>query len=328
MANHKPLIMKGVFAPLAYDFLKYKRAQGYKYLGEEKVLRRFCEFTENYSLEEPILTHEIIQSWIAPRECEAAKSRLHRITCINQFGKYLKHIGYEVPETQPIKTWKTDSFTPYIFSHDEIKRLFNSSDTISPVTRASNMPQILPVLIRLLYSCGLRISEAVSLHCSDVDLNQGILTIRNAKFGKDRLIPISSSLLKYLTEYRESTIDSANDNDLFFMTLSRNMLNPENVYTWFRRILWESGISYKGKGNGPRLHDLRHTFAVHSLQKWIQSGEDLMAMLPLLSVFMGHKSFKATSRYLRLTAEVYPDIISQVEKNCAYTIPEVCDEDN
>lgn len=321
MVTYKPLIMTGIFASLAYDFLEYKRAQGYKYQSEEKVLRRFCEFSEKYSLEKPMLTRELAEAWTAARNGEATKSRMHRITCINQFGLYLKRMGYEVCVTQTLKTWKPDSFTPYVFSHDEIGKLFKASDNIRITPQSCDMHKILPVLMRLLYGCGLRISEAVSLRCKDVDLEQGILTIREAKFGKDRLIPISMSLLERFREYRKSTIVWANDDDFFFMAPDRTMLSPNTVYQRFRRILWDGGIPYGGQGNGPRLHDIRHTFAVHSLQKWVKNGVDLTAMLPVLSVFMGHKSFSATSRYLRLTAEVYPDVVRQVEETCAYAIP-------
>lgn len=321
MVTYKPLIMTGIFASLAYGFLEHKRAQGYKYQSEEKVLRRFCEFSENYSLEKPMLTRELVEAWTAARDGEATKSRMHRITCINQLGLYLKRLGYEVCVTQPLKTWKPDSFTPYIFSHDEIEKLFRASDNVRITPQSCDMHKILPVLMRLLYGCGLRVSEAVSLRCRDVDLEQGILTIREAKFGKDRLIPISMSLLERFREYRKSTIVWANDDDFFFMAPDRTMLSPNTVYQRFHRILWDGGIPYGGKGNGPRLHDIRHTFAVHSLQKWVKNGEDLTAMLPVLSVFMGHKSFSATSRYLRLTAEVYPDVVRQVEETCAYAIP-------
>jgi integrase len=173
----------------------------------------------------------------------------------------------------------------------------------------------------LLYGCGLRVSEAVRLQCRDVDLKNGILTVREAKNGRDRLIPVAQSLLMVFREYRNDVIPWATDDDYFFMAPSRTILSPVTVYGRFRRILWDGGIPYGGKGNGPRLHDLRHTFAVHTLQKWVETGEDLTAMLPVLSVFMGHKSLKATSRYLRLTAEVYPNVIRQVEDSCAYVIP-------
>lgn len=321
-----PLRMSGIFAALACDFLALKRAQGYKYQSEGKVLQRFCKFAESYSLSKAVLTRELVLNWTAYREGEAAKSQQHRISCVKQFGKYLKALGYEVCVLPSQKNFNNNafmpcSFTPYIFTHEEISKLFQASDNLPPASQPRNINKALPVLIRVLYGCGLRISEAVGLRCGDVDLKNGILTVREAKFGKDRLIPISNSLLARCEDYREHVIAWAIDDDFFFMAPSRSMLSPNTVYQRFRQILWAAGITYGGKGNGPRLHDLRHTFAVHTLQKWVASGEDLTAMLPVLSVFMGHKSFGATSRYLRLTAEMYPDVVRRVEETCAYAIP-------
>ena len=321
MITVTPITMTGAFSSLADEFVEFKRAQGYKYYGEAKVLRRFCRFAEKYPMEVPALTKELITDWISPREGEAQKSRMHRICCINQFGKHMKQMGYEVGGVLPQTHWNNSSFVPYIFTHEEIAQLFEAADRIRPIPRSKDMHRILPVLLRLLYGCGLRVSEAVGLKCRDVDLETGILTIREAKNGQDRLIPLSQSLLQLCREYRKTTIPWAGDDDFFFMAPNRTILSPNTVYGRFRRILWEGKIPYGGKGNGPRLHDLRHTFAVHTLQKWVKSGEDLTSMLPVLSVFMGHKSFGATSRYLRLTAEVYPDVVRQVEQICAYAIP-------
>ena len=104
------------------------------------------------------------------------------------------------------------------------------------------------------------------------------------------------------------------------------MLSPMTIYQRYRRYLLAAGISHGGKGQGPRLHDIRHTFAVHVLQKWISEEADLTAMIPILSTYMGHKSIRSTARYLRLTAEVYPDLMKKVESTCAYVIPEVHSE--
>jgi integrase len=322
MITVTPIVMSGVFSDLADDFIAFKRAQGYKYYSEAKILRRFCRFSESYNLSEPHLTAEIVNDFTAAREGEAKKSRMHRITCMNQFGKYLTDRGYQVHPAPPQHRWDTGSFTPYIFTHEEIQKLFAASDKIRKVTQARQLHKALPVLMRLLYGCGLRVSEAVGLVCGDVDLDSGVLTVREGKNGRDRLIPLSQSLNDVLQEYRENAIPWASDEDYFFMAPDRTILSPNTVYVRFRRILWDAGISWGGKGNGPRLHDLRHTFAVHTLQKWVQTGEDLTALLPVLSVFMGHKSFAATSRYLRLTAEVYPDVVRQVEDVCAYAIPD------
>ncbi len=106
------------------------------------------------------------------------------------------------------------------------------------------------------------------------------------------------------------------------------MISPMTVYQRYRRYLEAAGISHGGKGQGPRLHDIRHTFAVHVLQKWIKEEEDLTAMLPILSTYMGHKTVRSTALYLRLTAEVYPELMKKVESSCAYVIPEVYHEGN
>lgn len=322
MITITPIKMTGIFAGIADDFVEFKRAQGYKYYSEAKVLSWFCRFAESYPLEKPVLTKELVADWISPREDEAKKSRMHRVTCINQFGKYLKQMGYDVCVIPPQSHWNSGSFTPYIFTHEEISKFFKASDNIRRIPQSRDIHKALPVLMRLLYGCGLRVSEAVGLKYRDVDLEKGILTVREAKNGRDRLIPLSHTLLKLCREYRNDVIPWATDEDFFFMAPDRTILSPNTVYGRFRRILWDGGIPYGGKGNGPRLHDLRHTFAVHTLQKWVESGEDLTSMLPVLSVFMGHKSFNATSRYLRLTAEVYPEVVKQVENTCGYVIPE------
>lgn len=320
MITVTPIKMSGIFAPLAEEFISFKQAQGYKYYSEAKILSRFCRFAGEYELEAPILTRELVMDWTAPKEGEAEKSRLHRVSLLNQFGKYLELTGHEVC-TLPSGHWGTGSFTPHIFTHDEMDRLFRAADRVRPTAQARDLHRELPVLFRLLYGCGLRVSEAVGLRCQDVDLEKGVLTVREAKNGRDRLIPLSESLLRLLREYRENVADWLQDDDFFFPAPDRTILSPNTVYQRFRKILWDAGIPYNGKGNGPRLHDIRHTFAVHTLQKWVETGEDLTAMLPVLSVFMGHKSLQATSRYLRLTAEVYPDVVRQVETTCAYVIP-------
>jgi integrase len=314
--------MTGIFAALAEDFIAFKQAQGYKYHNEAKVLSRFCRFAGNFPMETPALTKELVTCWISPREGEAVRSRRHRITCVNQFGGYLRQMGCEVYAAPPQSGWHKEDFTPYIFTHDEIEKLFRAASSVQPTGQGRHMHRLLPVLIRLLYGCGLRVSEAVGLLCRDVDFNNGILTLREAKSGRDRLIPLSNSLADIMWEYKNDVIPWANDGDYFFMAPDRTILSPNTVYGRFRRIMWDGGIPYKGKGNGPRLHDVRHTFAVHTLQKWVENGEDLTAMLPVLSVFMGHKSFGATSRYLRLTAEVYPDVVRLVEQTCAHVIPD------
>lgn len=321
MVTVTPVQMTGIFADLANDFIAFKQAQGYCYHSEEKVLGRFCKFAQSYALETPMLSKELALDWTAPKEDEAIKSRMHRISCINQFGLFMAQQGYKVEELPPQRQWNQNSFVPYIFTHEEIEAIFAAAGRVRSTPQARMMPQILPVLLRMMYGTGMRVSEAVGLRCRDVDLVRGILTIHHSKNKVTRLIPLSESLCKVCQQYKDDVFYWAREDDFFFIAPDRTMLSPNTIYSRFRLVLWDAGIPYKGKGYGPRLHDLRHTFAVHTLQKWIEGGQDLTALLPVLSTYMGHKTFSATSHYLRLTAEVYPSIVKQVDEACGYVIP-------
>lgn len=320
ITNHKPPALTGIFEEQAAAFLEFKRSIGYKYSSEAKVLSRFCRFSCNYLLEDVSLPRKLVEAWIAPLAGEAAKSRSHRMSCVRQFALYLIKNGYTAYVLPEQKNWNRTSFTPYIFTKQEIGEILRAADRTLPCEQSRNMHLALPVIFRILYGCGLRVSEALKLQYRDVDLSLGILTIRDAKFGKDRLIPMSASLVQACTCYSEK-IWWNNDSEYFFMAPDRTMISPNTVYQRFRRYLEVSGISHGGKNHGPRLHDVRHTFSVHVLQQWIRDGNDLTAMLPILSTYLGHKSLKATASYLRLTAEVYPELMADVEAVCAYVIP-------
>lgn len=320
ITQHKRPELNGILGEQAAAFIDYKRAQGYKYSSEEKVLSRLCHFAETWKLSEIALSKAFVEAWIKPRPEEAAKSRAHRISCIRQFGQYLKDLGFEVYHLPPQKENLKKDFTPYIFTHQEITNLLKAVDETSPCEQSRDMHLALPVIFRILYGCGLRVSEVLKLRLQDVKLTDGVLTIRDAKFGKDRYIPMSASVTDACIAYSENILWQR-DNDFFFMAPDRTMISPNTIYQRFRRYLEAAGISHGGKNHGPRLHDLRHTFSVHVLQKWIENGNDLMALLPILSTYLGHKSLGATSDYLRLTAEVYPDVIKTVEKTCSTVIP-------
>jgi integrase len=200
--------------------------------------------------------------------------------------------------------------------------IFEQSNRIYP-NRRSTMHLVMPVLIRLLYSTGLRIMEALCLQFKHVDFAEGIIRIANAKYNKDRLLPLSDSMRNILQEYCAIMHPLHSQEDYLFIGVSRTPLTHHVIYIRFREILIMSGIPHAGRGNGPRIHDIRHTFCCHTLQAAIRTGSDLNNILPLLSEYLGHESLLATSRYLRLTAEVYPSVLEAVERLCAHAIPEV-----
>lgn len=182
--------MTGIFAEAANDFVDYKRSLGFKYEGEPKCLARFCRFATEFGTNEIKITRSLAEAFTAPRENEAAKSRSHRLTCVRQFALYLDSLGYDVYVLPEHKGLGHSSFVPYIFTHDEIKAVIRAADETEPQTVARDMHRSLPVIFRILYGCGLRVSEVLKLQYRDVDLDNGILTIREAKTDRDRLIPL------------------------------------------------------------------------------------------------------------------------------------------
>ena len=175
----------------------------------------------------------------------------------------------------------------------------------------------------MLYGCGLRISEAVNLTWQDVDLSKGTLFIHNTKFNKERILPIADSLTERCREYHNTIQGGEGGNSFFFPSPCDGHYSEGTIYCLFRKVLRQAQISHLGRGKGPRIHDLRHVFAVNCLKKWVTEGRDLSNCLPYLSAYLGHEDLRGSQRYLRLTADMYPDITSKIEKYCSSIIPEV-----
>lgn len=305
-------------------FITHKRIQGYKYLTTERNLNRFIKFLSNYELNEDGLSKELIEAYICRHTDETSKNQSNRICEVRQFLIFLNLRGHKayIPRNPNKKGWRSQSFVPYIFTHKEIAKIFRAADSIKPHSRY-NCAIVYPVLFRMLYGCGLRISEALNLCVCDVDLINGVLTIKKSKFGKDRLVPMSESLNSQCKTLYTQIHGNSTENDYFFKNKDGERRSERTVYWRFRELLWESSIPYLGKGKGPRLHDLRHVFCCHSLKEMSDAGIDLYCALPVLSTYVGHSSITSTEKYLRLTAEFYPDVIKRVERTTSFVYPEV-----
>lgn len=187
----------GEFKDLLHDFIEHKRALGYKYITNSDSLRRFSVFTLKYKIDNRVLSKEIILDWTAKRKSESTKTWEHRTSNIRQFALYLKDLGYEAYIPGKKQKIRRNEYIPYIFTLEEIHKFFYACDHIRSHVR-SNKHYVLPVLFRLLYCCGLRISEAISLKVGDLDLDSGTVMIRESKFNRDRLIPMAQSLTDIL----------------------------------------------------------------------------------------------------------------------------------
>ena len=218
-------------------------------------------------------------------------------------------------------------FVPYIFTKDEIERLFSAVDCTKESSESPLRHLVMPVLFRLLYTCGLRVSEALHLKVADVDLDAGVLAIYGAKGDKERLVGISDSMLTYMKSYRSNPLVANAKSIYFFPAPDGGFYDTSTIYDIFRKCLFDAGIPHRGRGKGPRLHDLRHSFAVHILNKWSSEGKDIYTCLPILRTALGHDRITTTEKYLRLVPEAYMEVTEPFNDRF-HTITEVlCNEE-
>lgn len=296
----------GPFASMCELFVAQKRAVGKIYDTQAKVLRQFDNLCKDYDIRNYQITENIALVWYARRPNEKDSSRRDRVQVVQQFSGFLSKQGYP-SYLFPVLPKRSEYHPPYIFSKVEIRKLFERLDALEP-TNYSTGHLVYPLLFRTLYGCGLRISEALSLRKKDVDLVQGVLHILHGKNDKERLVPISPSLQQKFCDYSKVAHAQTPEDIPFFYTKARSEYARSSISLNFKNYLWDIGITYRGKDFGPRVHDLRHTFACHNIQTWAENGIPINSKLKILSKYLGHKSTMATQWYLRLTAETYPHI--------------------
>lgn len=323
--------MNTVLSPSAQElltaFMAEKRALGFSYRTEEGAIRRFLsDFVEpnNGKLE---FTKEYVLGHIGNKLNQQSNTVRWEAGTINGFLDFVNRRGFMVYKI-PLKSLPKENrnFRAYIFTDDEIERMLVSADHVPFTEQNPARHYQIPVMFRILFNCGLRTSELLNLRICDVDLEENVFTILDTKFHKNRLVPFSTAVAAALNLYLEK-VPPQSPGALLFPSPSSRDKKGKYGNTWlhsqFRLLLKLSNIPYNGPGNGPRPHDIRHTFAVHCLNNWALSGEDLTAALPVLSRYLGHNGLSGTQKYLQLTAQMYPDIVSKLETQFRDVIPRV-----
>jgi len=307
------IVYESSFKNYIQSHVDLKQAIGYKYETDAGHLKRFDQFlAENYPLATS-LTKEMVLKWCSKKSYASQANQCARASILRQFGKYLDSIRIEAYIIPKGYFPSEKQYVPHIYTNDELSRFFAETDKCSYSCEFPYRHVIMPVLFRMIYTCGLRVSEARLLKVGDVDLENGILNIHHSKMDNSRLVPMSASLTEGCRHYSEKVHPFPAPEHYFFPALGGKPITIGNVYKNFRKFLWQAGISHKGRGHGPRVHDFRHTYAVHCLKKWVEQEKDLAAYLPVLKTYLGHDSFKETAYYLRLTADVFPDITLKLE---------------
>ena len=286
-------------------YVSHKRALGHRFRTEEVIFRSFCKAVNDRPI--AIIEEEAVQAFLnsSGQVTESWTKKYHVLSGLYRFAltRGLAKVS-PLPRTIPKPT--APAFVPYIYSHEELKRLLDAA----PAACAGRMPieeDVIKTLLLLLYGTGLRIGEALALTLGEVDLRQACLSIREAKFFKSRLVPLGKELAKLLTEYvgRRNQPHIAPAEAPVFCFRDGSPLSQSAVGSAFRRLRSCAGVMREGGARRqPRIHDLRHTAAVHRLIAWYHSGADLQELLPKLATYLGHVSLSSTQRYLTMTPEL------------------------
>jgi integrase/recombinase XerD len=324
MSESNRIFMPDFTGPIAgplRGFLEEKRALGYKYSSESWRLLQIDRLSKELDIAPNTLPKELIDAWSLRTPTESTKTWHGRITVINQLTNYF--VAHDLPCVKTDISYEgpfgKSAFIPHIFTVDEMKRIFHAADNLNAPLSSIYRRDVAALLFRMLYSCGLRLNEALSLTIDDVDIENSVLTIKGGKGKVDRYVPMSQQLSNRCAAYKKSILAKANPSSIFFSSPDGGKYAHSTVTYMWNQILHSACISKND--DGPRIHDLRHTFAVHCLKKWVDNGEQINALLPVLSSYMGHVNLASVNNYLRLTADVFPDITHRVESYFGHMIP-------
>ncbi|MET3114611.1 integrase/recombinase XerD [Pedobacter sp. CG_S7] len=303
------------------EFIALKRKLGFKFIAGEIYLSQIDQMAETLGEESEGITREFAKRCYEKKPCETRLTSYTKVSFLAQFSRYLQDIGIPsfVPKLPP---FPHSSFVPHIFSQLEVQAIFEACDRLR-LTDFQRQTSLfcMPALLRLLYGTGIRISEARSLKIEDLDIEAQYLKVRDSKNGKERIVPLSDSLTQVCRDYLwyRKRLTGASQSEYLFVTLNGNKVG-QSVGSWFRKCLAETDIT-NNTGGSPRIHDLRHTFAVTSLANMADQGIDMYVSLPILSNYLGHQSLKSTEYYVRLTANMFPQLVQQLDTICLDVFP-------
>lgn len=278
----------------------------------EIFLKEFNEFCEIRYSEETELTKELALDWIYSSNTKSKQQLDRRIRTIKYLGRYLNSIGINayIPDFRI----KSDPPKPVqLLTDDELHLFFNSLDHLPPHYLSPNKEYIAPVIFRLIYSCGLRTSEACNLKIDDVDLDSGILTIYHSKGYKDRIVYLSDSMLELCRRFHDTYSLILPEREYFFQPSydKTHYLNID-ICDWFNSVLKKCNL-YDKYPVKPTPHGLRHLFAVKSMKKCMNLGYSFDNWIKYLSQYMGHSSPQETMYYLHMVSHLFPEYSKKIK---------------
>lgn len=304
----KTLRLHSCLAESIQDFINLRRLSGTDYQGQAQLLGYFDRFVFKQGIKIPRITQQITDDYLGSLLHLAPRTRLNRFSVVRQLCQYLAqndHLNH-IPE--PLKTISSrGNRKAYIYTMSEIQNLMEAASTLLPEN--SLRPRTYKTFIGLLYSTGIRIGEALALNLEHFHPTNKCLYIAEGKFRKDRWVPLSISTCTALEQYltrRTKVKPYCSDSPIFINNRARR-LHQCTVNQTFHFLLRKCEIAYS-KSTGPRIHDFRHSFAVHRLLDWYRDRKDVNARLPWLSTYMGHVDIHSTQVYLQATTELIEQV--------------------
>lgn len=286
-------------------YIAWQRTHGTKFESAAGLLYRFSASIDG-EIDSDAVTDLQVRRFLEG-DGPLTRYRANKYGALANFYRYAIGRGYAsrspLPEDEP-KT--PSSAPPYIYSHQELRRLFGAIDVCCKSAVQLNADTFRTLLL-LLYGAGLRSGEAFRLTLEDVDLPSAVVTVRDTKFYKSRLVPVGSHLAHRLRTYAGARVTRPLPEgraSSFLANLDGTPVNKRTVLGAFERLRLATGIHGREGTQSPRLHSFRHSFAVHRLTAWYRQGADVQKLLPALSTYLGHTSLSGTQVYLSMTPEL------------------------
>jgi site-specific recombinase XerD len=299
------------------QYVLWRQAHGAKFTTAGNLLRQFLRHADGDARCDTATTAQVL-GFLAGKG-PLTRHRENKNYALAGFWRYAIRRGYArcapLPDDEPRSPLRKP---PYIYTRDELRRLFDPRNVEISRHGARQLDAVtFRTLLLLLYGAGLRFSEATGLTLADVDLSEAILTVRDTKFYKSRLVPVGPQLSVVLANYMSvRRRDGLAQGEAAFLLANRDgtRLASSTVQTAFEVLRRIARVHSAEVGRQiPRLHDLRHSFAVHSLTAWYRQGADVQRLLPILSTYLGHSDLEGTKVYLSMT----PELLQQASQRFA-----------
>jgi integrase len=305
-------------------YIDYKRALGRKFVTEARALRLFDRFLLAQAIGElAALTPALIDTFLASRPRTKPRSFNHLLGVIRGFFDWM--VTQQRLASSPVRTQARRCLAqprPFLFTPEQFRRLLSSTAQLPDDGRARHRAAVYSLIFSLMYGLGLRVGEVTRLRYQDVDPGRCLLVIRETKFGKSRLVPFGPRMGERITDYLRQRVEWygpwSSELPLFsFRAAYTKPLRPETVSQTFHRLIPKLGVSIPTGLDPPRLHCLRHSFAVQTLLRWYRTDVDPGRRLFHLATFMGHASVESTAWYLTITDELLEEANRRFERFAA-----------